>query len=98
MHRVSRRYLISQYHSCKISVFKIYKNGNTKKKKKNYFSQLFVTKYYINHSLSADTSFNFRTLILFEILHLQNFIRCFSKGRIAPRGDNSKKNVSAILP
>ena len=97
MHRVSRPYLIPQYHSCNILVFKIYKNGNTKRKTYDFF-QFYVTKYSIHHSLSAETGFNFRALIVFEILHLQKFIRCFLKGPIATRGDNSEKYVSGILP
>ena len=32
------------------------------------------TKYFSHHPLSADTSFKFLSLILFEIWHLQNFI------------------------
>ena len=50
------------------------------------FFQFFV-KYSINHPLSADTSFKFLAIILFEIRHLQNL----SKGRNLTRGDNSGK-------
>ena len=53
------------------------------------FFQFFV-KYSIYHPLSADTSFKFLALILFEIRHLQNFIP-LSKGRNLTRGDNSGK-------
>ena len=49
---------------------------------------IFYSKY---HPLSADTSFKFLALILFEIWHLQNFIPCFSKGCNFTRGDNSEK-------
>ena len=49
------------------------------------------TKYFYHHPLSADTSFKFLSLILFEISHLQNFISIFLKGRNFTRGDNSKK-------
>ena len=41
-----------------------------------FFLQFFF-KYFIHHPLSADTNFKFLALILFEILHLQNFIPCF---------------------
>ena len=55
--------------------------------------------YFSHHPLSADTSFKFLSLILFEIWHLQNYILIFSKGRNFTRGDNSKKkNASAIFP
>ena len=54
------------------------------------FFQFFV-KYSIYHPLSADTSFKFLAIILFEIRHLQNFIPCLSKGRNLTRGDNSGK-------
>ena len=49
------------------------------------------TEYFSYQTLSADTSFKFLSLILFEIWHLQNFISIFSKGRNFTRGDNSKK-------
>ena len=53
----------------------------------------FYIKYSIHHPLSADTSFKFLAIILFEIRHLQNnFIPCLSKGRNLTRGDNSGKN------
>ena len=55
-----------------------------------HFFQNF-TKYFPHHPLSADISFKFLSLILFEIWHLQNFISIFSKGRNFTRGDNSKK-------
>ena len=69
---------------------KISKKGNKSKiiLKKN--SQNF-TKYFSHHHLSADTSFKFLSLILFEIWHLQNFISIFSKGHNFTRGDNSKQ-------
>ena len=57
----------------------------------------FFTKYSIHHPLSADTSFKFLALILFEILHLQNFIPCFSKGRNFTRGDHSEKNTRLLF-
>ena len=42
--------------------------------------------------LSADTSFKFLAIILFEIRHLQNFIViCLSKGRNLTSGGNSGK-------
>ena len=47
------------------------------------------TKYSSHHPLSADTVFKFLALILFEILHLQNFISNFSKSRSFTMGDNS---------
>ena len=76
---------------------KISKKGNNSKIIKKFFFQNF-TKYFSHHPLSADTSFKFLSLILFEIWHLQNFISIFSKGRNFTRGDNSKKEkyVSAI--
>ena len=40
----------------------------------------FPIKYSIHHPLSADTSFKFLAIILFEIRHLQNFIPLFFKG------------------
>ena len=43
------------------------------------FYQFFI-KYSIHHTLSADTSFKFLAIILFEIRHLQNFIPLFVKG------------------
>ena len=55
--------------------------------KKNFFQNF--TKYFSHHPLSADTSFKFLSLILFQIWHLQNFISIFSKGRNFTRGDNS---------
>ena len=54
------------------------------------FFQFFV-KYSIYYPLSADTSFKFLAIILFEIRHLQNFIPCLSTGRNLTRGDNSGK-------
>ena len=65
------------------------------KKIYDFFLQFF-TKYSIYH-LSADTNFKILALILFEILHLQNFIPCFSKGRNFTRGDNWGKYASAIF-
>ena len=78
MHEVSRRYLIPEYHSCKISGSKILKKGNHSKYHMNFFQ--FFVKYSIYHPLSADTSFKFLAIILFEIRHLQNFIPLFVKG------------------
>ena len=49
---------------------------------------LLFIKYSIHHPLSADTSFMFLALILFEIRHLQNSFLCFSKGRKYYKGDN----------
>ena len=43
------------------------------------FFQFFV-KCSIHHPLSADTSFKFLAIILFEIRQLQNFIPLFVKG------------------
>ena len=43
------------------------------------FFQFFI-KYSIHHLLSADKSFKFIAIILFEIWHLQNFILMFVKG------------------
>ena len=54
------------------------------------FIQFFI-KYSIHHPLSADTSFKFLAIILFEIRHLQNSSLCLSKGRNLTRGDNSGK-------
>ena len=70
---------------------KISKKGNNSKinKKKNFLQNF--TNYFSNYPLSADTSFKFLSLILFEIWHLQTFILIFSKGRNFTRGDNSKK-------
>ena len=79
IHEVSRRYLIPEYHSCKISGSKILKKGNNSKKYHMNFFQFFV-KYSIYHPLSADTSFKFLAIILFEKRHLQNFIPLFVKG------------------
>ena len=79
IHEVSRRYLIPEYHNCKISVSKILKKGNNSKISYDFFLQIFV-KYSIYHPLSADTSFKFLAIILFEIRHLQNFIPLFVKG------------------
>ena len=76
IHEVSRRYLIPEYHSCKISGSKISKKG--------FFS--FFIKYPIHHPLSADTSFKFLAKKLFEIQHLQNFIPLFVKGPLFCKG------------
>ena len=50
--------------------------------------------------LSTYTSFKFLAfkLILFEILHLQNFIPCFSKGHNFTREIIRKKYASTIFP
>ena len=45
------------------------------------FFQFFI-KYSIHHPLSADTSFKFLAIILFEIWNSQNFIPLFVKGEI----------------
>ena len=66
---------------------KISKKGNNSKIIKKNFQNF--TKYFSHHPLSADTSFKFLPLILFEIWHLQNFISIFSKGRNFSRGDHS---------
>ena len=78
MHEVSRRYLIPEYHSCKISGSKILKKGNNSKLSYEFFS--IFRQISIYHPLSADTSFEFLAIILFEIRHLQNFIPLFVKG------------------
>ena len=78
IYEVSRRDLIPKYHSCKISGSKILKKGNNSKNIMNFFQ--FFVKYSIYHPLSADTSFKFLAIILFEIRHLQNFIPLFVKG------------------
>ena len=78
IHEVSRRYLILEYHSCKISGSKVLKKGNNSKNIMNFFQ--FFIKYSIHHPLSADTSFKFLAIILFQIRHLQNFIPLFVKG------------------
>ena len=79
IHGVSRRYLIPEYQSCKISGSIILKKGNNSKNIICFFFQFFI-KYSIHHSLSADTSFKFLALILIKIRHLQNFIPLFVKG------------------
>ena len=53
--------------------------GQLLKKYHMIFFQFFF-KYFIYHPLSADTSFKFLAIILFEIRHLQNFIPLFVKG------------------
>ena len=67
-----------------------FEKGQYLKKYHMNFFQFFV-KYSIYHPLSADTSFKFLAIILFEIWHLQNFIPLFVKGRNLTRGDNSGK-------
>ena len=57
---------------------KFLKRAITKKISYDFFQ--FFIKYSIHHLLSADTSFKFLALILFEIRHLQNFIPLFVKG------------------
>ena len=57
---------------------KFRKRAITKKYQMN-FVQFFI-EYFSHHPLSADTSFKFLALILFEIRHLQNFIPLFVKG------------------
>ena len=56
-----------------------FEKGNNSKISYDFFLQFFV-KYSIHHPLSADTSFKFLAIILFEIWHLQNFIPLFVKG------------------
>ena len=73
---------------------KISKKGNNSKKK--IFLQNF-TKYFSHHPLTADPSFKFLSLILFEIWHLQNFILNFSKGHNFTKGDNSTKNTRLLF-
>ena len=62
-------------------------NEEFQKNIEKYVFQNF-TKYFSHHPLSADTSFKFLSLILFEIWHLQNFILLFSKDRNFTRGNN----------
>ena len=64
--------------SCKISGSKILKKGNNSKISYDFF--IFFIKYSIFHPLSADISFKFLAIMLFEIRHLQNFIPLFVKG------------------
>ena len=90
IHEVSRRYLIPEYHSCKISGSKILKKGNNSKNIYDFFFQFF-DKYSIYHPLSADTSFKFLAIILFEIRIDKISYPCLSKGRNLTRGDNSVK-------
>ena len=56
-----------------------FEKGQLLKKNHMIFFQFFI-KYSIHHPLSADTSFKFLAIILFEIRHLQNFIPLFVKG------------------
>ena len=56
-----------------------FEKGQKLKKYHIIYFQFFV-KYSIYHPLSADTSFKFQAIILFEIRHLQNFIPLFVKG------------------
>ena len=58
---------------------KFLKKGQLLKKYHMNFFQ-FLGKYSIYHPLSADTSFKFLAIILFEIRHLQNFVPLFVKG------------------
>ena len=85
---------------CILRCLKYQKKGNNSEIIKKKFLQNF-TKYFSHHPLSADTSFKFLSLILFEIWHLQNFISIFSKGRNFTRGDNSppppKKNTRLLF-
>ena len=55
------------------------KGQQLKKISYDFFFNFFI-KYSIHHPLSADTSFKFLAIILFEIRHLQNFIHLFVKG------------------
>ena len=86
IHEVSRRYLIPEYHSWKMSVSKIYKKGQLLKII-IWFSFYFFT----NHPLSADTSFKFLALKLLEILHLQNFISIFFQRAVIFQGEIIQK-------
>ena len=72
-------YLIPEYHTCKKPGSKTLKKGNNSKNIIRFFFQFFV-KYSIYHPLSADTSFKFLAILLFEIRHLQNFTPLFVKG------------------
>ena len=56
------------------------------KKYQMIFFQFFI-KYSIHHSLSADTSFKFLALILFEKHHLQNFIPLYVKRAVILQGE-----------
>ena len=71
---------------------KISKKGNNSKIILKMFSKISP-----NTSLSADTSFKFLSLILFEIWRLQNFISIFSKGRNFTRGDNSPQKMCLLF-
>ena len=90
IHEVSRRYLIPEYHSCKIAGSKILKKANNSKNVICFFFQFFI-KYFIHHPLSADKSFKFLAIKLFETRHLQNFIPLFVKSHNFTWGDNSGK-------
>ena len=46
IHEVSRRYLIPEYHRCKISGSKILKKGNNSKKYHMNFFSIFSSKYF----------------------------------------------------
>ena len=96
IHEVSRRSHIPEYHRCKISGSKILKKGNNSKNVMIFFF-IFFMKYSIYHPLSADTSFKFLAIILFEIRHLQNFFPLFVKGLNLIRGDNSGKTKNMCL-
>ena len=77
---------------CIVIIYKLEYNWNRSFVFINRFHELFAQpSYFSNHPLSADTSFKFLSLILFEISRLQNFISIFSKGHNFTRGDNSKK-------
>ena len=72
---------------------KISKKGNDSKIIKKKFQNF--TKYFTHHPLSADTSFKFLSLILFEIWHVQNFISIFQRaiilqGEIIPKKKNTR--------
>ena len=82
MHEVSRRFLIPEYHSCKISGSKILMKGNNSTKISYEFFQFFI-KYSIHHPLSADKIFKFLTIILFEIRHLQKISSLYIVGQRA---------------
>ena len=74
----------------------ILKKGNNSKKISYDFFQFFI-KHSIHHPLSADTSFKFLALILFEIWHLQILYLCLSKGRNFTRGENSGQTKNKKL-
>ena len=79
IHEVSTRYLIPGFHSCKNSVSKIKKKAIAQNKRYDFFFQFF-TKFSIHHPLSADTSFKFLGLILFQDTAFTKLHPLFLKG------------------